>query len=241
MLIKTGAVLIRWSAVFIAFAVNCAAQDYRLEVTENPFTYEIWVDDERVLDQNVADTAHTSLYYLTNESAQYLERALHFDATDTSLNAVFETSDGRRAHLQIEPEKHGGYRLDLTFSPEGGVIAVGEMLRARPEERFQGLSERAIGIGNDARDEARSERRGHFIEMELGGKISYCPFYLSNRGYGLFVHGTWTGYFDMASRIGDRIQFEFNGPALSYDVFLGDTPAEILADYAEAITYPEKE
>lgn len=226
---RTAAVLFTWATLFTASVPICAAQDYRLAFTENPFTYEVWVDDERVVDQNVADTAHTSLYFVTEEGAQYLEQSHRFEASDIRLDAEFATSDGRRARLTIRPAEHGGYRLDLRFDPQAGILAVGEMLWAHPGEQFQGLSERVIG-NEDPSDPPEPGRRGHFVEVESSGPNS--RFYLSSRGYGLYLDCPRTGYFDMASRIADRIQLKFEGTSLTYEVFLGE---EIVSDYSSVV------
>ena len=224
--------------VVTAWTPICAAQDYAIEFTRNPVTYRVWQDDDITLEQNVADTAHTALYFITSEGAQYLDRPLRFEATDTSLTAEFATTDARRAYLKIEPADHGGFLLALTFSTQEGVLAVGEMLRAYPKEQFRGLTKGVMGRSDtrtrDTTDSASTDRRGLFLEMNPNDKNSRSmPFFMSSRGYGVFVEGKWTGYFDMASRIGDRIQFELDSPALSYHVFLGDTRAQIVRNYKE--------
>ncbi len=57
------------------------------------------------------------------------------------------------------------------------------------------------------------------------------PFYLTNRGYGVFVNHPENVSFEVASEKVSRVQFSVPGQSLEYFVIYGPTPAEILQNY----------
>ena len=57
------------------------------------------------------------------------------------------------------------------------------------------------------------------------------PFYLTNRGYGVFVNHPGPVSFEVASEAVSRVQFSVAGQTLEYLVIYGPTPADILRKY----------
>ena len=57
------------------------------------------------------------------------------------------------------------------------------------------------------------------------------PFYLTNRGYGVFVNNTGKVSFEVASEVVEKVQFSAQSQDLQYFVIYGPTPAEILEKY----------
>jgi len=57
------------------------------------------------------------------------------------------------------------------------------------------------------------------------------PFYLTNRGYGVFVNNTGKVSFEVASEVVEKVQFSAETQDLQYFVIYGPTPAEILEKY----------
>ena len=57
------------------------------------------------------------------------------------------------------------------------------------------------------------------------------PFYLTNRGYGVFVNYTGKVSFEVASEVVEKVQFSAQSQDLQYFVIYGPTPAEILEKY----------
>jgi alpha-D-xyloside xylohydrolase len=81
-------------------------------------------------------------------------------------------------------------------------------------------------------------RNGQSVEMwnEDGGTSSEqayknIPFYLTNRGYGVFVNHPERVSFEVASEKVERVQFSVPGEILEYFVIYGPTPKEILERY----------
>jgi alpha-D-xyloside xylohydrolase len=57
------------------------------------------------------------------------------------------------------------------------------------------------------------------------------PFYMTNRGYGVFVNHPEQVSFEVASEKVERVQFSVPGEALDYFIIYGPTPKEVLARY----------
>ena len=54
------------------------------------------------------------------------------------------------------------------------------------------------------------------------------PFYLTNRGYGVFVNHPGAVSFEVGSEAVSRVQFSVPGESLEYFVIYGPTPKEVL-------------
>lgn len=57
------------------------------------------------------------------------------------------------------------------------------------------------------------------------------PFYLTNRGYGVFVNNTGKVSFEVASEAVEKVQFSAKTQELQYFIIYGPSPAEILEKY----------
>ena len=57
------------------------------------------------------------------------------------------------------------------------------------------------------------------------------PFYLTNRGYGVFVNDPGRVSFEVGSEVVSRVQFSVPGETLEYFVIYGPTPLEVLRKY----------
>ncbi len=64
------------------------------------------------------------------------------------------------------------------------------------------------------------------------------PFYLTNRGYGVFVNDPGPVSFEIGSEKVSRVQFSVPGEVLEYFVIYGPTPKEILAKYTQLTGRP---
>jgi alpha-D-xyloside xylohydrolase len=64
------------------------------------------------------------------------------------------------------------------------------------------------------------------------------PFYLTNRGYGVFVNHPGAVSFEVASEAVSRVQFSVPGESMEYLVIYGPTPEEILRKYTGLLGRP---
>jgi alpha-D-xyloside xylohydrolase len=81
-------------------------------------------------------------------------------------------------------------------------------------------------------------KNGQIVDIwnENGGTSSEqayknIPFYLTNRGYGVFVNQPDKVSFEVASEKVERVQFSIPGESLEYFIIYGPTPKEILERY----------
>jgi len=111
-------------------------------------------------------------------------------------------------------------------TPEGRYVH--EQLSLGVGECVYGLGERFTAF----------VKNGQVIDMwnQDGGTSSEqsyknIPFYLTNRGYGIFVNHPEQVSFEVASEKVERVQFSVPGESLEYFVIYGPTPKEILERY----------
>jgi alpha-glucosidase (family GH31 glycosyl hydrolase) len=60
----------------------------------------------------------------------------------------------------------------------------------------------------------------------------YAPYYLSSRGYAMFVQSNWPGLFDFAVADPHRVRIEFEGPSLEVKVYTASEPAALVTAHA---------
>lgn len=152
------------------------------------------------------------------------------------LEAEAKTSDGRTVKLSVTPSGDD-FTVKLTAEPAAGIRKWGFEIPATDKEYFTGVMERLVdGPQTETWREGRQEAlnlRGQRIEMVVKPTLSvYAPFFISSRGYGLMVRGTWPGAFDFCSGGSDSVKVEFEGPALEVKVYTSKTPAEVVQAHA---------
>ena len=112
-------------------------------------------------------------------------------------------------------------------TPEGRYIH--EQLSLGAGECVYGLGERFTAF----------VKNGQVVDLwnQDGGTSSEqayknIPFYLTNRGYGVFVNHPEQVSFEVASEKVERVQFSVPGESLEYFVIYGPAPKEILEHYS---------
>src|SRR5215208_2408478 len=121
-----------------------------------------------------------------------------------------------------------GWRgMGFVDTPRGRYIH--EQLNLGAGECVYGLGERFTAF----------VKNGQVVDMwnQDGGTSSEqayknIPFYLTNRGYGVFVNHPEQVSFEVASEKVERVQFSVPGEALEYFLIYGPTPKEILERYS---------
>jgi alpha-D-xyloside xylohydrolase len=116
-----------------------------------------------------------------------------------------------------------GYMLDQAKGPfikDELSLGVGELVYGLGE-RFGPL------IKNGQRVEIWNADGGTASEQAYKN----IPFYLTNKGYGVFVNNTGRVSFEVASEKVSRVQFSVPGESLEYVVIYGPSPKQILDRY----------
>lgn len=143
---------------------------------------------------------------------------------------------GRTVHLAVNPQG-ANFDVGLKAEPSTGIIRWGVTVRAEADEYYTGLMERVVDGPQQASwasgINVALDLRGHSVEMLVKPTTSvYAPFYLSSRGYGVFVKGTWPGFFDFAASDRERVRIEFEGPSFDIKIYTADDPAAIVRAHA---------
>lgn len=128
-----------------------------------------------------------------------------------------------------------GHRGMGYVEADGGGRYVHEQLALGVGECVYGLGERFTAF----------VKNGQVVEMwnkdgGAGSEQAYknVPFYLTNRGYGVFVNHSGPVSFEVASEKVSRVQFSVPGEALEYYVIHGPTPADVLRRYTQLTGRP---
>lgn len=126
-----------------------------------------------------------------------------------------------------KPLTHSGWR-GLAYLTVDGKAYMREQLELDVGEYVYGLGERFTPF----------VKNGQVVDMwnEDGGtssEIAYknIPFYLTNRGYGVFVNHPEKVSFEVASEAVERVQFSVPGEMIEYFVIYGPHPKAILERY----------
>jgi len=103
------------------------------------------------------------------------------------------------------------------------------------EQLSLGVGETVYGLGERF---TAFVKNGQVVDTwnEDGGTNSHLaykniPFYMTNRGYGIFVNHPGRVSFEIASEKVNRVQFSVPGQSLEYFVIYGPSPKEVLEKY----------
>ncbi|MFC5465192.1 alpha-xylosidase [Lederbergia graminis] len=110
------------------------------------------------------------------------------------------------------------------------------------EELNLGVGEYIYGLGERFTSFVKN---GQTVDIwnEDGGTSSEqayknIPFYLSNKGYGVFVNHLENVSYEIGSEKVSKVQFSVKGESLEYILIGGDTPKEVIRDYTNLTGKP---
>ena len=178
------------------------------------------------------------------------DNAPHFETCEEPVNAVIEENDETvsftSGKLTARVQKGENWRVD--YLAEDGRVLTSSAFRGmgRALDKDTGktymsdslmldVGECVYGLGERF---AAYVKNGQSIDMwnADGGTASEqtyknIPFYMTNRGYGIFVEDTSDVSFEVASEKVERVQFSAEGETIVYDVIYGGTPKTVLDGY----------
>ncbi|NOY78933.1 MAG: glycoside hydrolase family 31 protein [Calditrichaeota bacterium] len=212
--------------------------EYSLHITPAPFHIKMMRAGKTLFSESASENGRSSLFYETENGRQVLTGLKAVRTSNKHLfSASYFTSDHRTAEITVKKGTAGEFVISLSIQPSAGVKKCGEVLQAFPEEHYTGLMERVRGT-NDRESwqpgiqtglDLRGEKVSFFVRPTVA---IYTPFYLSSKGYGLWVETTWPGAYDLAATNPEKTTFSFEGEGrLVYHIFPGPQPATILENY----------
>src|SRR5690606_27985504 len=112
---------------------------------------------------------------------------------------------------------------------------ISEQLSLNVGELIYGLGERFTSF----------VKNGQTVDMwnadgGTGTEQAYknIPFYMSNRGYGVFVNSPQKVSYEVASEKVSRVQFSVPGETMEYFIIAGDTMKDVLTNYTDLTGKP---
>jgi alpha-D-xyloside xylohydrolase len=172
----------------------------------------------------VTVTEHTGR--ISNGRLTAIVEELLSDTGPYALIRFVRTDSGEE--LLAEQRAHFWWPGARLFLPQGGS-------GHRLEQRFAGYpGEKLYGLGQHTH--GRLDQKGLVLDLvQRNGEVS-VPFLLSNRGYGFLWNMPAVGRVELAEN-GTRWVAD-SARQLDYWITAGDTPADILSNYADATGRP---
>lgn len=123
----------------------------------------------------------------------------------------------------------GDGRPQTALRPSGGDPTwVHQQLTIEPGERVYGLGERfGAFVKNGQTVDVWNADGGTSSEQAYKN----VPFYVTSRGYGVFVDHPGHVSFEVGSEVNSRVQFSVDGESLDYYVIDGPAPKDVLRRY----------
>jgi alpha-glucosidase (family GH31 glycosyl hydrolase) len=158
------------------------------------------------------------------------------DRKARGLASRARTTDGRVVTLSAIPEGKN-FIIRLGAQPDADIVRWGLAVDAADSEYYTGLMERVVDGPQSASWapalQGAMNLRGQKVDMIIKPTTSvYAPFYLSSRGYAVFVKGNWPGRFDFCVDDPQRVKIEFEGPAFEMKVYTAENPAAMVREHA---------
>jgi Alpha-glucosidases, family 31 of glycosyl hydrolases len=175
----------------------------------------------------------TDLFYETSAGRRYLPAEILAKAKrNGALNSSTKMADGRTISISIAPDGKN-FNINLSATPSVGINKWGLSIDSTPDEFYTGLMERVVDGPQQASwapgIKDAMNLRGKKVDMIIKPTTSiYAPFYLSSRGYGVFVKGDWPGFFDLVASDPSKVKIEFEGPSFQLKIYTASAPIEIV-------------
>jgi len=177
------------------------------------------------------------LFYETAASRTALPVVPFAKAPDGSgQQAETKMPDGRVVIISVKPDGND-FSIRLSATPDTDILRWGLAVDAAPDEDFTGLMERVVDGPQQAswatNLTAALNLRGETVDMIVKPTLSvYAPFYLSSRGYAVFVKGCWPGRFDFCASVSNQVKIEFEGPSFEAKIYTANNPAALVRAHA---------
>jgi len=172
-------------------------------------------------------------YYQTASGRSLLPETLTANLhPDENSDRHLRMPDGRMVRLSLKRQA-SDFLVSLSAEPNTNIMGWGFGAQCGPDEYYTGLMERLVdGPQQETWAPGRTEAmnlHGQKVEMLVKPTLGlYAPFYLSSRGYALFVKGAWPGHYDFCAEDPKRVQIGFDGPSLDFKIYTAPDPAALV-------------
>jgi alpha-D-xyloside xylohydrolase len=190
------------------------------------------------------DVVRVRLEHWRGEQPRPPQFAIQTQPTDPTIEMTEQAALFTSGRLAVRVARGGAWRVEflgdgMPITASGsramGSIDVDGVGHFMHEQLALGVGEFVYGLGERF---TAFVKNGQVVDIwnEDGGTSSEqayknVPFYLSNRGYGVFVNDPGHVSFEVASEKVARVQFSMPGQALEYFVIYGPDPKSVLSKY----------
>ncbi|WP_058306635.1 alpha-xylosidase [Gracilibacillus massiliensis] len=182
---------------------------------------------ERFPHFNVLDQANALQVKNEGEFVTFSSGELTLNISKQDFSISFENQTGRLTDVD-------GKGLAWIDGPEDSTYMRGQ-LRLGVGEHLYGLGERFTPfVKNGQTVDVWNKDGGTSSEQSYKN----IPFYLSSKGYGVFVNHPAEVNFELGSELVSRSQFSVKGEYLDYYFINGPTPKEVVSRYTELTGKP---
>jgi alpha-D-xyloside xylohydrolase len=201
------------------------------------------------LSSPMPDVIRVQMVHHTGQRPREPAFALHSGpAPKVHISDDAQSASLTSGRLTVRVEKAGDWRIEfkdgdqiITSSGWRGMGVIYADERYYPHARYMheqlalGVGECVYGLGERFTPFVKN---GQVVDLwnEDGGtssELAYknIPFYMTNRGYGVFVNHPELVSFEIASEKVERVQFSVPGESLEYFLIYGPSPKEVLTRY----------
>ena len=218
-----------------AVAIPCTA-GVKLDTTNDQVEFTI-LSANSAAQLLIQTSGEGSIFLETKDGRTYLQgEPFWTESIFGGFHGRWRLEDKRVVDVLFAPNKDG-FTVRFAANPDDDITGWGFALAADSDEYFTGLMERTVDGGQGESWKSgiteAMDLRGQTVDMIVKPTTAvYAPFYLSSRGYGVFVHGTWPGFFDFCKSSEDTVNIKFEGPSLRSRLYLHDDPAQIVRMHA---------
>lgn len=149
-----------------------------------------------------------------------------------------ESEDGiKKAFFEISEIEKGRFKLKLKIENPENDVNLRISFHAPEGENYYGLGEIFESVAQ------RGYRRAMQFELTLiessNNEAHFpIPFFISTKGWGLFVENRRAGSFDMAKEDKNSVLVDFETSELNFYIFIDKRPIDILRHYVEITGKP---
>lgn len=226
--------------LFLVTFTTAGTLSYRIAVQDAPFALALESGAGPLPLLGGLDTP--AFYVARREEQTAIRTCVVTMRTDMHLVADADLADGRKATLEIAPGPQDSIRITFRVIDKGEFEKLGVVLGVGAEEGFYGLMERVVqgsqGLSWDPGMKEGLNLRGQIVDLYTLPTLSiYAPFFVSSRGWGLYVEGDWPSTYrfgiDARRRRADHVvTVETEDPTLSFLLFPSTSPIDTLERYA---------
>jgi alpha-glucosidase (family GH31 glycosyl hydrolase) len=180
---------------------------------------------------------------VTAEGAKVVPEGLPLVKEDREKNTttfLYGLSDGRSALVRVAAAAEGAAEISIVPEPVVDSDRIVIHLEVTKDEGFYGLLEKVVdGVQEKSWKPGMTEGlnlRGQVVTTFVAPTVSlYSPFFLSSRGWGLYVQSDWPGMYRLGSSREDAVSIEQEGGRVSFRVLPGPGPMDVARRYASTV------